>query len=173
MSWVCFGGSSVKCNMDHPKSLLKLNTFWGSGFGRRDRGPILISENSCGSSEVNEDSFSGGYSDCHKWRDRNYGAILHAGSRVRVSGEWPTCPAEELVLDRWRVTFLSYSGVAQIAKQKELSGKSRSFLLSWVHLSEYGWHPRGGYRRENKHMAFSSHYLKTLRHLWISLAKFI
>lgn len=47
------------------------------------------------------------------------GVILHAGSGVSVSGEW--------------------SSVLQwIAKQKELSGKSRSFLLSWVHLSEDG-----------------------------------
>lgn len=51
----------MKRNMDHLKSLLKLNTFRGSGFERRVRGPILISENSCGSSEVNEDSFSGRY----------------------------------------------------------------------------------------------------------------
>lgn len=64
-----------------------------------------------------------------------------------------------------------YSEVGKVAKEKDLCWK-QIFLLDWgASGCVHGWHSRERGHRKSRHMAFSSPYLRTLGHWWISLVK--
>lgn len=74
-----------------------------------------------------------------------------------------------LILDKGRMIFLYYSEVGKVSKQKELSGKSRSCLVDLgTSVCVRVACQRRMLQREQAH-GLSSHHLRTLGHLGVSL----